>query len=367
MEGLRVWNIFWTPPWQKNLEQFLLIQQFWLMGTTSIPQPVITTAQFPISASHAGMPRKSSLWSPIFRHFSGPSPAWFSRVWWRTCQEEIALTPRQVTWTMSSYHRSTLCHYTQVIQDKDCGKRVWGLTSQGQRTYWSVLFHSRPRVWLTAYTRLGGNVQHAETRKPTSPFPRMSLESPEDLCHVGEVPWDSLKLQLPLSKQRINAKQFAADYDNYLNINLLEQHPFCIWKWQCNKQITGFVAFTSILHWTAWLGQNLFRMLTTTIPVCFSCQTWHGSSLEHNWGNSTVFAILFLATSDISFRQHQPTLIVSILDQKHKQVKKQIVTVLQPFQSTSQPQMHFHNSFHFCCEIQPIPCLKKIKKCVYHS
>lgn len=75
MEGLRVRNIFWTPPWQKNLEQFLLIQQFWLMGTTSIPQPVITTAQFPISASHAGMPRKSSLWSPIFRHFSGPSPA----------------------------------------------------------------------------------------------------------------------------------------------------------------------------------------------------------------------------------------------------------------------------------------------------
>lgn len=41
---------------KKILKQFLLIQQFWLMGTTSIPQPIITTAQFPISASHAGMP-----------------------------------------------------------------------------------------------------------------------------------------------------------------------------------------------------------------------------------------------------------------------------------------------------------------------
>lgn len=51
MEGLRVRHILWTPPWQRNLEQFLLIQQFWLMGTTSIPQPVITTAQFPISSS----------------------------------------------------------------------------------------------------------------------------------------------------------------------------------------------------------------------------------------------------------------------------------------------------------------------------
>lgn len=82
----RYWNIasngrakslkhFLDTTMAKNLEQFLLIQQFWLMGTTSIPQPVITTAQFPISASHAGMPRKSSLWSPIFRHFSGPSPA----------------------------------------------------------------------------------------------------------------------------------------------------------------------------------------------------------------------------------------------------------------------------------------------------
>lgn len=95
MEGLRVRNIFWTPPWQKNLEQFLLIQQFWLMGTTSIPQPVITTAQFPISASHAGMPRKSSLWSPIFRHFSGPSPARFLRACRRTWRKEIA--PRSKT------------------------------------------------------------------------------------------------------------------------------------------------------------------------------------------------------------------------------------------------------------------------------
>lgn len=42
---------------KKKLGQFLLIQQFWLMGTTSIPQPVITTAQFPISALLA---RKSS-------------------------------------------------------------------------------------------------------------------------------------------------------------------------------------------------------------------------------------------------------------------------------------------------------------------
>lgn len=82
---------------KKNLEQFLLIQQFWLMGTTSIPQPVITTAQFPICASHAGMPRKSSLWSPIFRHFSGPSPARIIRACWRTCREEAALTIRQVT------------------------------------------------------------------------------------------------------------------------------------------------------------------------------------------------------------------------------------------------------------------------------
>ena len=108
---------------KKNLEQFLLIQQFWLMGTTSIPQPVITTAQFPISASHSGMPRKSSLWSPIFRHFSGPSLARFLRVCWRTCREEIALTAKQVTWTMSPCHRST-CHcYTQVVKDKDCGKK----------------------------------------------------------------------------------------------------------------------------------------------------------------------------------------------------------------------------------------------------
>lgn len=82
MEGLRVRNIFWTPPWQRNLEQFLLIQQFWLMGTTSIPQPVITTAQFPISARHAGMPHKSSPWAPIFRHFWGPSPPTFYRTCW---------------------------------------------------------------------------------------------------------------------------------------------------------------------------------------------------------------------------------------------------------------------------------------------
>lgn len=81
MEELQDLNIFWTPPWQRILEQFLLIQQFWLMGTTSIPQPVITTTQFPISAAHAGMPRKSSLRSAIFRLFSGRSLARL----WRTC------------------------------------------------------------------------------------------------------------------------------------------------------------------------------------------------------------------------------------------------------------------------------------------
>lgn len=133
----RYWNIesngrakslkhFLDTTMAKNLEQFLLIQQFWLMGTTSIPQPVITTAQFPISAPHAGMPRKSSLWSPIFRHFSGPSSARFLRTCWRTCNEKIALNPRQVTQTMSLVHPSPLhpCH--PVLWEK--GLR---LTSQG--------------------------------------------------------------------------------------------------------------------------------------------------------------------------------------------------------------------------------------------
>lgn len=52
---------------KKKSEHFLLIQQFWLMGTTSIPQPVITTAQFPISTLHDGTTHESSLRMPIFR------------------------------------------------------------------------------------------------------------------------------------------------------------------------------------------------------------------------------------------------------------------------------------------------------------
>lgn len=52
---------------KEESEHFLLIQQFWLIGTTSIQQPVITTAQFPISTLHAGTTHKSSLRMPIFR------------------------------------------------------------------------------------------------------------------------------------------------------------------------------------------------------------------------------------------------------------------------------------------------------------
>lgn len=37
-------------------EHILSNRRFWLMGNTTVPQPVITTAQFPVSASHAGMP-----------------------------------------------------------------------------------------------------------------------------------------------------------------------------------------------------------------------------------------------------------------------------------------------------------------------
>lgn len=156
MEGLRVWNIFWTPPWQKNLEQFLLIQQFWLMGTTSIPQPVITTAQFPISASHAGMPRKSSLWSPIFRHFSGPSPAWFSKACRRTCRKEIARSlTHSKTGDLNDVTKALI--HPAPLHPSHLGQGLWEkglrLTSQGQRTHLSVLFHSRPQVWLTAYAR----------------------------------------------------------------------------------------------------------------------------------------------------------------------------------------------------------------------
>lgn len=79
----RYWNIenkwkgsefatfFWTPLWQKEKKnlQFLLIQQFWLMGTTSIPQPVITTAQFPISAWLARKSSSSCQFSAISQLF----------------------------------------------------------------------------------------------------------------------------------------------------------------------------------------------------------------------------------------------------------------------------------------------------------
>lgn len=58
---------------KKNLGIFLLIQQFWLMGTTSIPQPVITTAQFPISTLHAGTTQVVFTYAN-FPHFSSPSP-----------------------------------------------------------------------------------------------------------------------------------------------------------------------------------------------------------------------------------------------------------------------------------------------------
>lgn len=273
MEGLRVWNIFWTPPWQKNLEQFLLIQQFWLMGTTSIPQPVITTAQFPISASHAGMPRKSSLWSPIFRHFSGPSPAWFSKACRRTCRKEIA---RSLTHSLQDRWPER-CH--QSI-DPPCTTTPKSFRTRivGKGFKVNIPGTEDPFVCFVPFPAPGltDSLCSLGWQRPGNrpfPFPRMSLESPEDVCHVGEVPWDSLKLQLPLSKHWINAKQFVADYSNYLNINFLEQYQFCVQKWQCYKKISWFVAFTSVLCWTAWPGQNLFRMLTATIQVYFSCQS----------------------------------------------------------------------------------------------
>ncbi|TNN31072.1 hypothetical protein EYF80_058776 [Liparis tanakae] len=58
-----------------------------------------------------------------------------------------------------------------------------------------------------AETGLTDSLQHAETRKRTGPFPRVSLESPGDPCHVGEVPWEAPKLQLPLSRKRFTAFQ----------------------------------------------------------------------------------------------------------------------------------------------------------------
>lgn len=60
---------------------FLLIQQFWLMGTTSIPQPVITTAQFPICTLHAGTTQVVFMYAN-FPHFSGPSPFLISKSMW---------------------------------------------------------------------------------------------------------------------------------------------------------------------------------------------------------------------------------------------------------------------------------------------
>lgn len=137
MEELRVWNIFWTAPWQKNLEQFLLIQQFWLMGTTSIPQPVITTAQFPISASHTGMPRKSSLRSPIFRHFSSPSPAHCFRACRRACWGVAHPRPPN-RWPYWCNH--TLDPHSE---DEDSGRKGLRLKPQGKAIHLSVSFCSQ--------------------------------------------------------------------------------------------------------------------------------------------------------------------------------------------------------------------------------
>lgn len=116
---------------------------------------------------------------------------------------------------MSLNRRSTLHHYThwgQGFWEKDLR-----LTSQRQRTYLSVLFHSQSQVWMSAYAWKGGSLWHAETRKQTVPFPSMSLQSTLDLCHVWEVSWDSLKLQLTLSERWIYL-------NNSLQIILITKH-----------------------------------------------------------------------------------------------------------------------------------------------
>lgn len=169
MEGLGVCNIFLdTTMAKKNLGQFLLIQQFWLMGTTSIPQPVITTAQFPISALLA---RKSS----FGRQFSAISQlvlSLFLESMWANMKGGVNLTLQQVTWQWHQIITSLL-----TLHPSHLGQWMWEnclrLKYSRQRTYLSVLFHSLPPVWLTACTRLGGS-----TQSPGNwpfPFPRMSL------------------------------------------------------------------------------------------------------------------------------------------------------------------------------------------------
>lgn len=199
MEGLRVCNIFLDTTMakrrrkKKKLGQFLLIQQFWLMGTTSIPQPVITTAQFPISTWLA---RKSSsgcqfsaisqLVLNLFLESTQADTQGGAHL--RPCNRWHGSGAKPVARTTAAFRMSWM----------------WEKRSRRRRTREANHFDSFcsipcPRLWLTACARLGGR-----TQSPGNwpfPFPRMSLGSAEDLCHVREGPWDSLKSKLPLSER----------------------------------------------------------------------------------------------------------------------------------------------------------------------
>lgn len=132
-----------------------------------------------------------------------------------------------------------------VILDEDCGKKVSRLKSQGQRSYLPVLFHSPAQVWLTSLLLLGLQYpafRHQEINRSLSEdvprIPRRSLPRRVE-------PWDSLKLQLPLSKQWM-CKQILTYYPNYLHIHLLVVGlASCVWKWHA---IYGF-HFSLVLHW----------------------------------------------------------------------------------------------------------------------
>lgn len=158
---------------KKSKDFFLLIQQFWLMGTTSIPQPVITTAQFPISTLHAGTTQVVFMYAN-FPHFSGPSPFLISKSMW--ANGVSFLSPWQVitciVLSSATMTQSWLWEESWRVMSKGHGKRFVCCSTSAPRFNWQAML-----TWVVGFSsKTPGNW----------PFPfRGCPWNPKKLCHVN--------------------------------------------------------------------------------------------------------------------------------------------------------------------------------------
>lgn len=124
---------------------------------------------------------ESSLWSPIFRHFSGPSPAPSSGACRRSCREEIALAHKTGDPKQWHHRGAPPAAARKSFRTGIVVKKKKKLKKGQHSTHLSVLFHSRlPRVWLTASAGWAGG-------KPGNrPIPfRGCHRNPREICAVS--------------------------------------------------------------------------------------------------------------------------------------------------------------------------------------